>query len=105
MVRSSGVALVLVLLFGLAQGFLVEAQTAGIVRGRVISKTGTPVPRIKITIATKWGFTDSTGRYVLTRIPPGTYKVTLERGNKKVDNQEIEVKGPVTNVPDLKWPF
>jgi|SRR6266850_800611 len=87
------------------QGVRSEAQTAGVVRGRVLDSKGAPAARVKVVVGMKWGFTDSTGRYVLSHVPPGRYQITLERGGKKFSAQEIEVKGSVTDVRDLKSPF
>jgi len=105
MQKAAGFALVLILPVCFLQGPWLEAQTAGgIVRGRVLDQKGAPATRVKVVVGARWGFTDSTGRYVLSRVPPGRYKVVLERAGKKADVQEIEVKGPVT-VQDLTWPF
>jgi hypothetical protein len=81
-----------------------EAQSGNVVRGRILDAKGAPVVRVKVTIGPSWGFTDSEGRYVLSRIPEGRYKVTLEYHGQTVSQEEIEVEGPVTDVPDLKWP-
>jgi len=103
--KAAGLALVLMLPVCFLQGPWLEAQTAGvIVRGRVLDRRGAPATRIKVMVGPRWGFTDSTGRYVLSRVPPGRYKVVLERAGKKAGEQDIEVKGPVT-VRDLTWPF
>ena len=103
--KAAGLALVLLLPVCFLQAPWLEAQTAGgVVRGRVLDQKGEPATRVKVTVGPRWGFTDSTGRYVLSRVPPGTYKVVMERDGKKSDEQEIEVKEPVTDL-DLTWPF
>ena len=96
--------LALILFVCLVQGSRLEAQTGSVVRGRVLDQRGAPVTRIKVTVGTKWVFTDSTGRYVLSRVPPGRYTVNLERRGKRVSDQQIEVKDLITD-RDLRWPF
>jgi hypothetical protein len=102
--RTSARIIVLMLAV-LGLGILLEAQNAGVVRGRVVDSKGSSVVRVKVSVATKWGFTDATGRYVLVDVPFGRHQVTLERGGKSLRVREVDVKRTLTEVPDLKWPF
>jgi hypothetical protein len=89
----------------LALGQLLEAQKTGVVRGRVVDNRGASAVRVKVTVARKWGFTDATGRFVLVDVPFGRHQITLEREGKAVNVREVDVKGALTEVNDLKWPF
>lgn len=80
-----------------------EAQTLATVRGRVVDAKGAPVVRVKVTIAEQWSYSDNAGRFVVTRVPPGTHHVFLERGRRKVDAATVSVRPPITEAPDLRW--
>ena len=101
-----GVALV-VFVFG-AQVFPVsvhaQTQNGGVVRGRVIDIRGAALVRVKVTVGTLWGYSDTTGHYLVSRVPFGTYNVTLERDGRKVVKRQVDVRKPITDVPDLIWP-
>ncbi len=101
----TGARVVLVVAAFLVLGQLLAAQTAGVVRGRVVDGRGTAAVRVKVTVASKWGYTDSTGRFVVVDVPFGRHQITLERDGKSLNAQEVDVKRPMTEVPDLKWPF
>src|SRR5262249_45557070 len=86
-------------------GSRAQTQSVGVVRGRVVDASGTPVIRLKVTLGTLWGYSDATGRYLFSRVPFARYRVTLERdGRKVVLRQPLDVSKPITDVPDLKWP-
>ncbi len=102
--RTSGRVVLFISAF-LVLGLLIEAQSAGVVRGRVVDRKGASAVRVKVSVARKWGFTDATGRFVLVDVPFGRHQVTLERGGKSVSVREVDVKRTLTEVPDLKWPF
>ncbi len=81
-----------------------QTQSAGVVRGRIVDGRGAPVVRVKVTLGASWGYSDTTGRYVLSRVPYGTYRIVLERDGRKIDKAQVEVRARITDVPDLKWP-
>jgi len=100
---KAGVTLVVLLVVCLAQGSSLKAQGTAFVRGRVLNTQGAPVPRVKVTIAPRWAYTDAAGRFVLSRVPRGTHTIVLERGARRVTAGGVEVRGPLTNVPDLRF--
>lgn len=105
-VRSAGWALLVSLTIAVAATVTTvgtEAQTLATVRGRVVDAKGAPVVRVKVTIAEQWSYSDNAGRFVVTRVPPGTHHVFLERGRRKVDAATLSVRPPITEAPDLRW--
>ncbi len=64
-----------------------RSQTAGGVLGRVLDGSGAPVPEAKIvtvhsaTESTREANTDGEGRYAISNLPIGTYRVTVEAAN------------------------
>ena len=89
----------------LVLGQLLQAQSAGVVRGRVVDRSGASAVRVKVSVGMKWGLTDATGRFVLVDVPFGRHQITLERGGKAVNVRVVDVKGRLTEINDLKWPF
>jgi carboxypeptidase family protein len=102
--KQAAVALVVVLICCVQTAGAGLQTQVGIVRGRVVDVRGAPVIRIKVTIGALWGYSDTTGRYLFSRVPFGTYKVTLERDGRKVVKPQIDVRKPINDVPDLRWP-
>jgi len=73
----------------------------GSVTGVVTDPSGAVIPSAKVTLADQNkgfafnGSTNSSGRYVLRSIPPGTYKITVEAPNFRSQTQE-DIKLDVT---------
>jgi carboxypeptidase family protein len=103
-VRARAAAASVIFVCSITFGLDVQAQNLGIVRGRVVNASGAPVVRIKVTVAGLWGYSDSTGRYLISRVPFGRYKVTLERDGRSVAKIEVDVHAQITDVPVLRWP-
>jgi hypothetical protein len=91
-IRPLSISLLLVLLFLVP---LAEAQLyTGSVTGVVTDPSGAAVPAAKVTLVDQdKGFaftarTDSTGRYLLRPIPPGTYRISVEAANFQSQQQD-----------------
>jgi Carboxypeptidase regulatory-like domain/TonB dependent receptor len=69
----------------------------GSITGVVTDSSGGSVPGAKVTLvdqAKGYSFnatTDTTGRYLLHAIPPGTYKITVEAAHFKTETQSVQV--------------
>src|SRR5689334_22521067 len=80
-------------------------ETTGTITGRVVDAQNLAVPGATVTIAgpqgTKQAVTDTTGRYTVPFLTPGTYSVNVElQGFKPVNHKNIVVAlGQTVEVP------
>lgn len=75
------------------------AQTTGTIKGEVIDDAGMEVPGVLMTVdgpnligGAQQEYTDDTGRFLFTNLPPGLYTVTAEKagfGKKRYANQQV----------------
>ncbi|MEJ2502913.1 MAG: carboxypeptidase-like regulatory domain-containing protein, partial [Gemmatimonadota bacterium] len=74
-----------------------SAQTTGTVAGRVFdSATQQPIVGATVAVADRGGLTNTTGRFVITGVPEGTYTVRVQQIGYAESTQEVTVSGGET---------
>ncbi|RJG10665.1 carboxypeptidase regulatory-like domain-containing protein, partial [Massilia cavernae] len=80
------------LTIGAMQPAMAQSNTTGNIVGRVEAPAGASVVLRNVDTGLKRTVTpEADGRYLVTALPVGRYKVELMRGNSVVDSTEVEV--------------
>src|SRR6187455_1844839 len=81
------------------------AQTTGTIEGKVLERSGAPVPEAVIEVRSvslqgrRIAISDADGRYRFPLLPPGNYTIAIERGSfetRQVDNIVVGLDRVVT---------
>jgi hypothetical protein len=92
--RISALLLAFVMVF---TGLAAAQETTGAISGRLLDSQGLAVPGATVTVTGPQGartvVTDSTGRFAVPFLPPGTYAIRAElQGFKSVEQKDIVVR-------------
>lgn len=90
-------------------GLTANAQSTGILRGRVLDASEAVVPRATLTLSSpaltepKTVTSDESGNYVILGLPPGVYRLQAESGNfAPFTQEELSVRAGSTLTFDVK---